>query len=409
VGLAFAAAEWIRATVFGGLPWLLLAYALTPVPALLALAPWGGVPLLSAWLGAIATALLRLDRSGTRSGAAVALALLAALGLAAAIVAPELGVSGASDTTLPQGAVRPLTAKAHAPRAVRIGLVQPALPMDRWADPLHAASTVEALTNLSAEAAERVRFDLVVWPENAVQALLPANEALVRRAVSALDGRIPLLLLGAPRYDPAAPTRRFNAALLYRTLEPERAVLLATHDKGKLLPWFESTPSWRWLASWVPKGAGLVAGDGPTVLRVSDHLGIGPLICYEVLFPGIARQLVRDGAGVLVNLSNDAWFGGSGGAEQHFAASILLAATHRRPLLRSTPTGVTAAIDAAGRVVSRLPPDEPGVLAVEVMPATSQPPAVVFGDAPAWFALLFASAWTLLESRRGLRGTPRSS
>ena len=118
---------------------------------------------------------------------------------------------------------------------------------------------------------------------------------------------------------------------------------------------------------------------------------------------------MRNGAGVLANLSNDAWFGGSGGAEQHFAASIVLAATHRRPLLRSTPTGVTAAIDAGGRVAARLPPDEPGVLAVEVAPGTGLAPAVWLGDAPGWFALVFAGAWTLRERLLEPRRPPRTS
>ncbi len=400
VGLAFAAAEWIRSALFGGLPWLLLAYALAPVPALLALAPWGGVPLLSAWLGAIAAALLRLTVGPARGAATRVLVLLAALGFGAALAAPPLDVAPAPGAQLPAGAVRPLSRGSRAPGALRVGLVQPALPMDRWADPLHAASTVAALTKLSVAAAHRYPIDLLVWPENAVQALLPANEGLVAQALSALDGSVPHLLLGAPRYDPAAPTRRFNAALLYRATETEAAELVATHDKGKLLPLFENTPGWRWLASVVPPAADLTRGDGPRVLRIDETLGIGPLICYEVLFPEVARQHARNGAGVLVNLSNDAWFGGTGGAQQHLAASIVLAATVRRPLLRSTPTGVTAAVDAGGRVVLRLPQDEPGVLAVEVAPATGRSPAVWLGDVPAWFALVLAGAWTVMERVR---------
>ena len=373
--------------------------------ALLALAPWGGVPLLSAWLGAIAAALLRLGAGPARGAAAGMLALLAALGFGAALAAPSLDAS-AQGAPLPPGAVRVLGDETRASDAVRIGLVQPALPMERWADPLQAASTVAALTTLSVAAAEPHRFDVLVWPENAVQALLPANEGLVAQALAALGDDVSHLLLGAPRYDPAAPTRRFNSALLYRAAGTESAELVATHDKGRLLPLFERAPPWRWLAALVPPSAGLTPGAAPRVLRVDGTLGIGPLICYEVLFPSVARQQVRDGAGILVNLSNDAWFGGSGGAEQHFAASVVLAATHRRPLLRSTPTGVTAAIDAAGRVEGRLPQDEPGVLAVEVAPGTSRAPAVWLGDAPAWWALALASAWTAGERIRTRRRLP---
>lgn len=373
-GLAFAAAELVRSTMFGGLPWLLLAHALSASPSLLGLAPLGGVGLLSAWLAAIATAIARALAGPSRSrAAALAVALLAA-GACAARFAIE-----ADD------GVRLAGAGAAPPGALRVALVQPALPMTQWADPTHTSSTVDHLVSLSSAAARARSVDLVVWPENAIQALLPANDGQVEKALAALGADVPHLLLGAPRYDPVRPTERFNAALLYgSTAEP-----VAIHDKTHLLPFFERTPAW------LAQGdAGLTAGRSPAVLRSGERISIGPLLCYEVLFPSVARRQVEDGATLLVNLSNDAWFAGSGGAEQHFAAAVVLAATLGRPLLRATPSGVTAAVAASGRVVARLPGDRPGALVVDVTPSHARTSASRTGDAPAWIALAVTALWT---------------
>jgi apolipoprotein N-acyltransferase len=390
-GAALAVAEWLRAELFGGLPWLLLAYALAPAPALLQMASLGGVTLVSAWLGGVAAAAVR-GAVGPRRRAAGALlaALLAAAG-AGGLLLPTARDPGAE---LRAGEVAPAEA-ARAPGTARIALVQPALPMAVWSDPTRARETVARLTALS-RAIPRAPVDVVIWPENAVQAALPANAKLVRHALDALSGRARFLLLGAPRYEPAAPDRRFNAALLYGA-GPEP---LAVHDKVRLLPLFESAPGW--LAGVDLGSAGLSAGARPVTLPAGS-LRLGPLICYEVLFPELARTQVHAGAHVLVNLSNDAWFAGSAGAEQHFAAAVLLAASLRRPVLRATPTGVTGAIDAWGRVVARLPADTPGDLVVDVAPGAGLSPAARAGDAPAWIALALCAGLALWPGARGVR------
>jgi apolipoprotein N-acyltransferase len=379
-GLAFAAAELVRSTMLGGLPWLLLAHALAASPHLLGLAPLGGVGLLSAWLAAIALAIARTLVGPARARAAVSALVLLAVGTGVASLPSDANV-----------AVRRADAATKPAGALRVGLVQPALPMAQWSDPARTSATVDHLVALSSVAARAQAIDLLVWPENAIQALLPANDAQVEKALRALGGDVSHLLLGAPRYAPARPTERFNAALLYRgAREP-----VAIHDKTRLLPFFEATPAW------LARGdAGLTAGRSPAVLRGDERISIGALLCYEVLFPAVAQRQVRDGATLLVNLSNDAWFAGSGGAEQHFAAAVVLAATFARPLLRATPSGVTAAVAASGRVVARLPADRPGTLVVDVFPSFVQTPAARLGDAPAWVALGLATLWTCVTPAR---------
>jgi apolipoprotein N-acyltransferase len=167
----------------------------------------------------------------------------------------------------------------------------------------------------------------------------------------------------------------------------------------KLLPFFEYAPAW-WPGG---PGGGLAAGRAPVLLR-ADGVGIGALVCYEVLFPEIAGALASDGAGLLVNLSNDAWFGGAGGARQHFAAAVLQALALSRPLLRSTPTGVTAAVDAWGRVAAALPEGRAGVLVVDVWPAAAG--AARRGERAAWLGLAALAALTAAAALRR-RGRPR--
>jgi len=136
------------------------------------------------------------------------------------------------------------------------------------------------------------------------------------------------------------------------------------------LPFTEFVP--RFFAALGVRGGHTAAGESIAPLPWRDtRLGI--LICYEVLFPDLSRELVRRGAGVLVNPSNDAWFEGTAGPEQMAAAAVLRAVATRRPLLRATPTGITVAIDARGRVVAQLARGPAGALVVDVWPASRNP------------------------------------
>lgn len=252
--------------------------------------------------------------------------------------------------------------------------------------------------------ASRIEIDLVLWPENAVSALLPLNERLLRETLTALPPSVRNLIIGAPRADPEVPGRMLTSAFL---IGQDRR-LLSYHDKVHRLPFAEYTP---WPLSVLALG-GRVTGAGakPTVLMAGE-IGIGPLICYEVLFPELTRDLVRDGAQILVNLSNDAWFGTTGAVAQQLAGAVFRAIETRRPMLRSTHTGITVAIDARGRIVGRLPMNTLAALEVEVMPNSELTPYVKMGDVVAWSALVLTAAISIAEAtprpRRSVTGTHR--
>jgi apolipoprotein N-acyltransferase len=389
VGAAWVAADGFREVAFTGLPWLLLGHLLAPFPALAQLAALGGVPLLSLWIASANACAVALLSPGSRR---------VALFFAALWIVPALGAWVATPPSAPgePGSVRLAASGPKPASAVRVVLVQPSIPRAWRTDLRKVGDTFDRLVELSNDGGSA---DLLIWPENALHVFLPANLERIDAALERLDPRPGHLLLGAPRSDADAPDRLYNAALLFDAQGAERGV----HDKVHLVPFTEYIP---WPFSLVrADAAGLRPGDHPVVL-VAGETALGPLICYEMLFAGIARQLVRDGADVLVNLSNDGYFGGSGGAEQHLTAAVLRAIELRRPVLRATSDGITVAIDQTGRVVGRLRDRSPDALAVDVWPQSNLSPATRVGSAVSWACLLGASLLTFAELRRraGTRG-----
>jgi apolipoprotein N-acyltransferase len=378
---ALALAELARATLLTGFPWLLLAYSLLPAPALAQLASVSGAIGVSFALalanGALAELAAARSAAGVRGGALAATAALLLVGGGAASVPPE-GVTGSA---WPAAAQR-------RPGVLRMRLVQHAPPVERRGAPAELVPGLERLRTLTRADPD---FDLAVWSENALPALLPDNAHLLRDLLPA-DGRSRALLLGAPRSEADRPGVLHTSAFLV----DGDGRILAFHDKVHLLPFAEYAP---WPLS--AKSLGLVEttpGATPRPLPFEGTL-LGPLVCYEVLFPSLARRLVRQGAGVLVNLSNDGWFGATGAAEQHLAAAMYRAIETRRPLLRATHTGVTAAFDARGREVASLARGVPGALVVDVVPGSGATLYGRLGDAPLAALALALTSFPLLRRR----------
>jgi apolipoprotein N-acyltransferase len=391
-GAAWAAAELVRSQLFTGLPWLLFGYALVPVPELAQLAVFGGVFVVSLWLAAFNAAVSLALRRGRRAPA-----LATALGIAICVAVLGFASPG-GNSIAPPGALFPGSirladaADPTDPAAIRVLAVQASVP-DPWRQSSPGTvRAMEQLVKLSRSGAETgSEIDLVLWPENAVSALLPLNERLLHAALTPLGGSVRYLIVGAPRADTELPGRMFTSAFL---VGPNRH-LLSHHDKVHRLPFAEYTP-WP-LSRLALSRRETSAGDGPIVL-FAGGIGVGPLICYEVLFPQLARELVRDGAQILVNLSNDAWFGTTGAVAQHLAGSVYRAIETRRPMLRSTNTGITVAIDARGHIVGRLPMNTLAALEVEVRPNSELTPYVRMGDVVAWCALVSTGAISVAEA-----------
>lgn len=359
--------EWLRAEPLG-LPWVLAAHPLAFVPAAIQTAEIGGVfapGFGAALVGAgVGVAAVRRGRSG-----------------AAALLAPALFAA----VSLGWGAWRLHTFSAPpSPRAgLDVAVVQASVPQQERFQPGSALRNTlhhEALTRrlLKAQSA-----DLVVWSETAVDEDLDRSPGLVWRLHRLVDETGVPLVTGAPR---AADGARRNSVVLFAPGNDA----LGVYDKQHLVPFSESEPATlHWLE---PLLAPLVEGEPyrpgrtPTLLRVPGAALAAP-VCFEISYPGLLRAFDAAGAELMLNLSNDAWFGRTGFAETHLAHAPFRAVELRRWIVRATNTGISAFVDPAGRIVSRLGLFEEGVLRGRVEPRGAHTFYARFGDLP-WLAFL---------------------
>jgi len=230
----------------------------------------------------------------------------------------------------------------------RVLLVQGNIPQDVKWDPAFEASTVATYERLSRKGCQS-GGTLVVWPESALPFFFqsePAYAARVRNLAVELKS---CLVTGSPAFEKEGDLVRYlNSAFL---ISPSGAVV-GRSDKQHLVPFGEYVP----LAALFPFVNKLVAGigdfsPGRSAVPLETTGGkIGVLVCFEGIFPEVARAYVRAGAGILVNITNDAWFGSSSAPYQHLSMTVFRAVENRVPLVRAANTGISAVIDSKGHI-----------------------------------------------------------
>jgi apolipoprotein N-acyltransferase len=242
------------------------------------------------------------------------------------------------------GVVR-ISAPPPPDQPLRVVLVQGNVPQGQKWDPAFRNTVFQRYLRLSAEGVRDADSGplVVVWPETASPFLLDAN---AREAISTASQGNPALI-GAVRLDEQDRPRNTLFAI---TGTGEVATL---YDKWHLVPFGEYQPSWAQIGIQLVPGDGFARGPGPETLRIPGVPPVGPLICYEAIFPG---QVVNetDRPAWMVNVTNDAWFGTSAGPRQHLAAARLRAVEEGLPLLRAANTGITVAFDSRGHEITRI-------------------------------------------------------
>jgi apolipoprotein N-acyltransferase len=382
--LAFAAiwtlGEWVRGSLLS-MPWLLAAQTVTRFPIAIQVADLGGQYLVSFVLLAIGGGIGIAARR--RSG----FALLAPLAIAA--------------LWLGYGALRlAMLTPGDAPR-LRVGIVQASIPQAERFQPGSAARNVarhEAATRTLAASAP---LDLIVWSETAVDIDLdrtPSLRAQLERLASEIH--VPIVT-GAPR---STGTHHSNAVVLFA---PQRG-LVESYDKQQLVPFSEYDPAFGGalakLIGPVVEGDPYLSGTEATVFRTTA-IPFSTPVCFEITYPDLVRRFRAAGAQLLVNLSNDAWFGRIGYPEMHFDHAIYRAVETRMPVVRGANTGISGVIDAAGRVGAEIPVFEEGTLRAEVAAAGAPPLYARTGDWPLVTALLLLLVATLRSGpKRKRRG-----
>lgn len=277
-------------------------------------------------------------------------------------------------------------------------VVQPNINPDLEWTGLLQERTEQQLSVLS----EAIPAPLVIWPE------LPAplyfyNDPVFHRLATDIALHHGYFLFGTVAYTPT--NQPLNSAVL---LGPKGSEL-GRYDKIDLVPFGEFVPSAFFFVNRITQEAGDFApGHDIKVLPAAgDRLGV--FICYESAFPDLVRQFTDKGADVLVNISNDAYFGHSEAREQHLLLVRMRAIENRRYIVRATNDGITAVIDPAGRVVKRLPQFEEAAATVRygvVEPTTFY---ARHGDWFAWSCLAISLALSTVPLWRRSASLPKAA
>jgi apolipoprotein N-acyltransferase len=387
--VAWVGLELARSYLFSGFPWMLLGYTLAGSPLLRQAADLAGVSGLS-FLLALSGASLYLSSSAVARRAWGRGLLLAIPAVAAAT---GLCAYGAFSP-----AAREPSPPAGPPLAV--GIAQGGIDQSEKWDPANQVKTLdvyEELTTRARESGARV----VVWPETAAPFFYGWDPGLTRRldGIGARAGGP--LLFGAPWYDPEAGGKVYNSVFHM----DDRGVVRGRYDKRHLVPFGEYVPLRRILFFMKKMTFGendFSAGTGPVLFDVAGTR-MAASVCYEAIFPPVIRDGVAAGAGILVNVTNDAWFGDTVAPHQHLAMARLRCVEFRRPMVRAANSGISAVIDSRGEVVASLGLFRRGIVTAEVRPGSGRTPYEKSGEIFGISCSIIA-ALTLVFPLRGPHG-----
>ena len=343
----WVATEWVRSWLGTGFPWVLLGTSQSRVVSIAQLASVTGVYGLSFLLALVSAAAAAVALSRRRAHVWGALA-------SGAIV---LAIAGIGSARVSTGALT-----THG-RVLRVGLVQGSVEQDVKWNAAYREAIISRHLGLTREALVR-GAGLIVWPESSTPFLFEADADLatpVRRL--AQETRTPFVIgtdeITRERAGAADVNRAYNSAMLVGA----DGLTHGSYRKMHLVPFGEYVPLKRLLffvAPLIEQVSDFSAGTDPVLLDISAGGGrvpgtISVSICYESVYPGIARGFVARGSELLVTITNDAWFGRSSAAYQHFEQGALRAVEEGRYFVRAANTGVSGVVDPYGRVLVETP------------------------------------------------------
>lgn len=379
-----SAAEWLRGHVFTGFPWNLpgetWAAGSAPSQAAALVGAYG-----LTWLTLVIAAGLSAPIAFGRSRHSIMTACACALALA--------GLYGF-------GLTRLAYAQSTAPDAPLLRIVQADIPQKMLENPASFELILSRYLRLTARPAPD-RPAIVIWPEGALP--ISANDTLsgqswVSVAIARALGPDQLLLMGAYRIAGAPPAAQYFNSLLAVRRQGEGLTLTTFYDKHRLVPFgeylpFEALMGRLGIKKLVNVGDGFSSGRPPAPILAPGAPAMQPLICYEALFPGFTSQGAAS-TGIrarwIVNVSDDAWYGPTSGPWQHLNLASYRAIEEGLPMVRATPTGVSALVDAYGRspAALRLGLGAQGVIDAPLPPALAPTLYNRYGDMV--FALMLA-------------------
>ena len=388
--LCWALGEWLRGHVITGFPWNLAAYAWAFSDAMTQFASVVGAYGMTLITAAIAaTPVVLVGRPVNKVtirpllGAVVALAALFVFGVVRLSMA------------YPEPAGRPVV------RAVQPDIAQD----EKWLPQNYDRNFTDHLALSEGPGAKGI--DLFAWSEAAVPYQLDTDES-ARWRIAQVGRPGAVVVTGFPRIETGADgrTHYYNSMIFVG----EGGKTLATFDKAHLVPFGEYVPLkglFRALDSVfqalglgvrfqkvVEGGGDFVPGSGPKVIQLPGLPPVSPLVCYEVIFPGAVTP-PGERPDWLLNITNDAWYGEWAGPRQHLAIARFRSIEEGLPMLRAAGTGISAIIDAHGRVISELWLGHRGVVDGPLPAPMAPTPYARFGDWTFWGLMLAGAALVL--------------
>jgi apolipoprotein N-acyltransferase len=401
IGLLLAPAAWLagelgRQYVWDGFPWTLLGYSQVSVLPVAQLASVLGVYGLSGLLALTGTAAAYAITGRGRARWIV-------VGSTVALVATVAG----------WGAARLRTSALLGHGApVRVAVVQGNVAQtEKWDPAMRGEITDRYLTMTRQALAQGATF--IMWPESSTP--LPFEQDLVGgaaiRRIAVESGAT--LLIGSDQVEPIkteVPTegndrkvtaRYYNAAFLVTP----KGTVAAVYRKMHLVPFGEYVPLQSLLffagpiIGAVADFSSFTPGTDPVLLPVGPHVA-STAICYEVIYPDLIRRFVRGGSELLTTITNDAWYGRSSAAYQHWDQASMRAIEEGRYLARAANTGISGFVDPYGRVVAKTALFEPAVVVRDIRFLKDRTIYNRMGDAVAWISLALVVAAVLVTLRR---------
>lgn len=378
---AWTLLEWFRGWFLSGFPWFALGYSQTDTP-LAGFAPIGGVYTISLLVAISAGAVVALLDGSSRQRLIAVIALAAIWGSGAVLWKHEW--------TRPVNG--PLT----------VAVVQGAVPQDvKWSEQ-YRDSTLQLYRDLTLP---HLGSDIILWPEAALPEMPEQLRDYLSFMWSAARAKHSTLIMGLLHYGENESDVR-NGLL---SLDQE----LHWYDKRRLVPFGEFFPVPAFVREWM-RLQSLAYSDITPGARQQPALTaagqkIGATICYEDAYGAEQLHVLRE-ATLLVNVTNDAWFGDTTAAPQHLQISRMRVMEAQRPLLRAANDGISAIIDADGKVEKTLPRFKPAVLTGSVQPRTGLTPYAHVGNWPLvsfCMAILAFALWPVIANLRRAAGQPR--
>jgi apolipoprotein N-acyltransferase len=379
--------EYLRAQVLTGFPWCLLGYGLVDAVKVSQIAKWTGVYGLSFAAISVSAFVAEVIVRPSRSAALRLASVVLCLTLAAVWTGRE---------------------PDKATHLVRI--VQTNIDLDQKLDGVAKSSLLDELAKLSIPSEEpqiNATSDgvrLVLWPETPAAFYFNHDDEFRQRMENIATSARAYFFLGFVDFrrpsGGEAEKEPYNSVAM---ISPEGRPI-SQYDKVHLVPFGEYIP-YQNLFFFVDKisteAGNFRPGDRVVVTSLGNHRSAGTFVCYEAVVPDLVRQFARDGSQLLVNVTNDAWFGESAAPFQHLAMARMRAIENHRYLLRAANSGISAIIDPHGRIINTVPRNQRTFLEGHFGFETRMTVYSQYGDIFAWLCLVVSAAAVIW---RGLKG-----